>query len=1247
MLILKVIIRNLTSLAGEHTIDFTAEPLRSAGLFAITGDTGAGKSTILDAICLALFNRAPRLDNVQRLKSENVDSKEVNTVDARNYLRRGEREGSAIVEFKATNGAHYRATWQVRLKRTGAYDNVIHTLEQLSPNRRTYDKAEVKAKIEEALGLDYAQFSRTVMLAQNSFANFLNAKIEEKSALLEKLTGTEIYGTISKRIYEEKTRAEQQVAELNVEKNTVLRDFMCEEELAEKQQQQALLETTVREMDNQKRITEQQLKWIDDHDEAMLEVKRCEENHAEIYKQYLSLTPERQLLERYDDVISQQTLFNEIKSHQANIEKCKTDRIDVEKAMHQSQEEMEQSRMANDLAVSRLVEANKQLEQRRPDIQRGLKIGGEMKENQILLTQRELDLRKIQEDVVERRNKLKFRQTEAAELQTAINKYKYELQALTVYRSLFDKFDIVKSRLQDLEKEGLHNADCHRTYQEQQVAQTSLRAILDREKKELQRISDLLSTRKSEVALFEHHNSDFTLSQLQSVITQNTSRLALLKSAKNLWVRLTKDYENIDLMRSKVNASRIAIEQLSADLQVAQRNILVATENFNKANENFTFHSSQNIEAMRKNLKEGSPCPVCGGTHHPYHTESARELGKIFEDIERRYKETSEILEEAKEKSRSIRASLASVQGKYEEEQRNFDALHQQLHFEEEEWKQYEALDVTFRECSSAVNANLRLITIEQLINNTENNLQQQQAELSAYNANQESINNLNRIIRELSEKSAQQAQQIADIEAQLKISISKQRDAKQQIDVSDRRLKELYIDLDNIILDSSWMARWRSNPEQYLLSLQDLYNKWTRTSKLLEEHCQKLELADNIMKSEDNELQIAIQAENAAREYRDGTRELLRIKQDELTALFGLQTPEEVEQALLDVISQASAQQQATKFQLDAAKAKLDEATGTKRKLEQDYLHFQQLYTQQSGKLDCWMAAYNREHSPLRFAELEEIFTDTRDWNALRRNILQCKEQLTVAQNTRNLAEQNLARIRQDTMRPDSAKGETRESLKAALLDTNARIAESSERLGQIKALIERHEKALHETALMQSRIKAAEDNNEWWQRLNTMFGSADGKKFREIAQSFTFEHLVMRANEQLLQLSPRYRLCTIPGTLMLQIIDRDMFDQQRYVSSLSGGETFVVSLALALALSGLSAEGLTIGSLFIDEGFGNLDNDSLNLVMQALANLQAGQGRKVGIISHTEQIRTQISPRINVEKRPIGGESIVRIEV
>ncbi len=1247
MIITKIIIRNLTSLSGEHVIDFTQEPLRSAGLFAITGDTGAGKSTILDAICLALYNKAPRFENVQRLKNEDVEKNEINTSDVRNYLRRGEKEGAAIVEFTATTGARYRATWFLRLKRTGNYDSVVHTLEQLSPNKCVYDKSEVKERIVQAVGLDYAQFSRTVMLAQNSFANFLNARIEEKSALLEKLTGTEVYGAISMRIFEEKSKAEQALKELQVEKETVMRDHLDEDEIRDYERQKSLLETTRKDLENQCKITQQQLKWLDDYDKATAEVSRCEAAYSEAYKAYLALTNDRNLLERYDDVLCQQSLFNEIVNHRTNIEKCKQERSMVEAQLKEANNKVQDMRTAHDLATSRLAEATKQMELRRPDIQRGLTIQGEIKEKMALLDTRDAEMKKAQADFEQRKSELELKKQELSELGKHINTLQYSLQSLSIYRTMFEKFDTVKSKITDLEKESLTNATLHREMQELAVAQQRLNQLLEKSNREVQKSNDLLSTRKAEVAVYEQQNRAVNSAQLQQNIADNTLRIASLRAAKNLWTRLMQTYDEVEEAQIQANASRIAIDQYSKDLVRLDQEIDVANQNFKSAQENFTFHSSQSIEAMRRNLKEGAPCPVCGGTHHPYHTENAREIGKIFETIEQRYKETGEHLEELKNKARNLRATLANKQGKYEVEQRNYDRLVAALQSGQAEWQEYATLDSTFKECSASVNRQARMITLEQLLDNTESALARQHEEQAVYAKNQENINALNLIIRNLSERVAEETAQMAQLDAQLKIVRSKQTDYKQRINISDRRLKEIYSDLDLMITDSGWMAKWRNNPEQYATHLSNLYQEWIDTTKKLDEAQQKRELIDNFVNQQDKELQVAQHNINATRERRDETRELMRIKQDELTTLFGTRTPEQVDKDLRDIIAEVTEKQLEAKVHYDNAQTELAEITGSKRKLEEDFLHFTQQYTQQSSQLDFWMHNYNRDHSPLRFAELERLFTDKRDWNALRRQIADCKEQLTVTQNTRDLAEQHLNAVRQDTMRPDSSQGETRDTLTELLATTEQHIKETTERYARYAEKLMLHQKALHDAELMNKRFVEAEDNLKWWMRLNTLFGSADGKKFREIAQSYTFEYLVAQANEQLRQLSPRYRLRTVEGTLALQIIDCEMFDQQRYVSSLSGGETFVVSLALALSLANLSSEGLTIGSLFIDEGFGNLDQDSLNLVMQALANLQSKQGRKVGIISHTEAIRTQISPRINVIKKAIGGESFVRVEV
>ena len=234
---------------------------------------------------------------------------------------------------------------------------------------------------------------------------------------------------------------------------------------------------------------------------------------------------------------------------------------------------------------------------------------------------------------------------------------------------------------------------------------------------------------------------------------------------------------------------------------------------------------------------------------------------------------------------------------------------------------------------------------------------------------------------------------------------------------------------------------------------------------------------------------------------------------------------------------------------------------------------------------------------------------------------------------------------MRSKPSQPSGTGDETRESLKASEASLLQEIDVQKAHVLSLNLCLKQHEDSEQRAASRLKDLEAARVNAEEWRRLDALLGSADGKKFRELAQSYTFGFLVSHANAQLRQLSPRYELRNMPGTLTLEIIDRDMFDEHRYVSSLSGGETFVVSLALALGLATLSSHNLSIGSLFIDEGFGNLDHASLDLVMSALSNLENAQGRKVGVISHTDQIRSQISPQIRLVKQPAGGKSKIEI--
>lgn len=215
MKILAIRGRNLASLEGDFEIDFTTEPLLSAGIFAISGPTGAGKSTLLDAMCLALFARTPRTDQAKEnnVKLQDVSNEQLSQSDPRFLLRRGTASGYAEVDFVALNGHRYRARWSVsraRDKENGRLQNprlALYNLDKAEEEQGT--RSELQARIIDLIGLTFEQFTRSVLLAQNDFSTFLKAEQGEKASLLEKLTGTELYSAISRQIFEKNARAKE------------------------------------------------------------------------------------------------------------------------------------------------------------------------------------------------------------------------------------------------------------------------------------------------------------------------------------------------------------------------------------------------------------------------------------------------------------------------------------------------------------------------------------------------------------------------------------------------------------------------------------------------------------------------------------------------------------------------------------------------------------------------------------------------------------------------------------------------------------------------------------------------------------------------------------------------------------------------------------------------------------------------------------------------------------------------------
>lgn len=360
MKILTIRLKNLASIEGTFEVDFTVEPLRSAGIFAISGPTGAGKSTILDALCLALYDKTPRFAaSGESLFLSDVGENQVNQSDVKNILRRGTGEGFAEVDFLGATGRRYRSRWSVRRARSKATGSLQPQTLQVTDLDKKEDlqgtKTELLAQLVSLVGLTYEQFTRTVLLAQNDFATFLKSRESAKAELLEKLTGTEIYSRISREIY---TRSKAADEAMNLLKNSIsLIELLPEDELQNLQKEKERLiqlRTTgtkrLAELNAQFNIVRslvvKQEQLTKKQQEESVETEKLKKLHEDLLvqtgylayfrEQWEALQPE--LLKARELDVRLQSLHTDYKQSQQTLQLTQKQVADLEKRHHVSRE---------------------------------------------------------------------------------------------------------------------------------------------------------------------------------------------------------------------------------------------------------------------------------------------------------------------------------------------------------------------------------------------------------------------------------------------------------------------------------------------------------------------------------------------------------------------------------------------------------------------------------------------------------------------------------------------------------------------------------------------------------------------------------------------------------------------------------------------------------------------------------------------------------------------------------------------
>ena len=1212
MQILKLSFENINSLKGAWTIDFQAPDFRS-GIFAIVGPTGSGKTTILDAICLALYGHTPRIGSI--------------TQNANEVMNRDCDSCRSSLEFKTLSG-RYRATWsqkkQKNFDKTGKYGQVVSTMEKFEdgcwiPITDGSKVTSKKQEVQKIIGLSFDQFKRSVMLSQGDFAAFLKSKPNEKAQTLEQITGTQIYSLLSTKVYdlaeEQKKLFEDKQRE--VELSPVLDDAVVltkQEQLKGITEEAKVLETQISKIEKESRWISETAELRNQFLRVKAELERLKENRNEFFRKenVVRLAEHAQnILPIFNTLIDKQSLREDsIKEKSA----AENELVNATKSLKEkdfnfkaAEEALNNENLQKpkklalfsqieflDAEISPLIKSSRLAQEEK------IKLENETADCKDHLNKAKEDIRKLEEDRekrdLERKEDIKgaFLYQRKDELRDC------KITAETLSAALADaegKADKASETVKSQEKE----AEALRIRKEQIASVIEADKVLLKEAEK--RLSEILDGK--------------TLDELTQEQLSFSEQIPLLEAVKSALKAVCDQKEEIVRQEDVMQRDSAELDNWSSKKEGYEKEIQSLTS---RQEELEALVQIDELTKVRAELKEGEPCPVCGSLEHPFAANLPPEVATAKERLAVVKEESTDLQKNQKEADRKIdvlKDRILVSEKRLKELRKNLDLAEEELTLKcgraglTREGVTEEAAAVLITKKESL------LIDIKKRI------AKARDAESKAAAAKEKIAGTTEELHRaEMVFSNAQTKFESAkSLLAQAQTGREK---ARTELEQFWRKTAKEY---GSVITDGELFAH---NPE--------LFKRWIAKAAKYEElleSCREIENSLAIKKGTLPGLVESVERlEKSSREKSDQAAELqteLKTKQLQRDKLFGTKLVEIERKAYERLLSQlAEAKDQAYE---NLSKARSVQAAAEQRLKTAEQRSAEAEKNLLSAKTE-WTDALKKE----KFESEEDwrrARLDSEAINALHKEITDYKAQSHSAADRFSEADKKLEEKESQKLTDKSL-----EVLEAEKREASAEKEKLLEQKGELQKELKTDEEARIKRAGIEDELKKLKHQVAVWDRLNTLVGSSSGDKYRRYVQSLVLLTLLKNANVELTKLHSRYRLAKGGGDMEIKVIDSDLADQERPTDNLSGGETFIVSLALALGLAQMASNNVRIDSLFLDEGFGTLDDDSLEKALNALSSLNA-QGKTVGLISHVDQIKERIPSKIVVRRSAQPGVS------
>ncbi len=1195
--------KNLNSLAGEWNIDFMSRAFQSGGIFAITGPTGSGKTTILDAVCLALYGRTPRLGKITDSTNE--------------IMSRHTGECFSEVRFTANNRT-YICHWsqrRARKKATGRLQAPKHEIADSSGKIIQSKRSLVVREIEQVTGLDFDRFTRSVLLAQGGFSAFLQAGSDERAPILEELTGTKIYSEISRSVHQRTAAEREKLEQLELSLRGI--PLLSPEDLKqlrdrEKQLAQAT-ESTRREITSIQRS----IAWRREMEslrnrirQTQEDIDRFNQDKAAFETKTLKYRASQRAQSLEADFVAYQSLLRTVAQNQKKQEELSRQLPLIRKVMESEErrvaramEALEQQREARNNAAA-LIKQVRALDVTRSETRTtGEKIRDRLNAQLRYLADCKIDFEKCATAVHTAEKQLEkvssFLKQHAAdavlaEMSALINQHLADTMTLDtrLNRILSEQSELEKQLAQ--RKDQVNQLQTKRALRLESVREkkNNLRELRTRREKILAGRT-LHAWRKEEKALMVQKSN---LDQLSDILARET---LLEKKFRETGTADTAVKMRLDLLQEQLRDKSAQYAQVKREVEYLT-NIVALVRRV------------QDLESERLRLKDGEPCPLCGSLEHPYARGNIPRMAAAENELAAASHKLTQIQDELG----TLKSRLAGATAELEQINRNAEDIATQLReTRKRRWKiqQESGLDTELAQPGSLV-AGLReenLRALEQCSRTIrdadalERRIQDAESELHRMN---DHLHDMENSIRE------------AEFTCK---SLEKERDALQ------RKRNEL---------SAEWDAVKKTlNAELEPLALKFDPGKVPQLRRTLTQRRNRYETnRDNKIKLEKELTNQQAELESHARRLDDAKQQVLLIRREMEAAnarldalnkqrreLFGEKSPDTEEKRLNAVVRAAEKEYEHAMEMREKYRVEL-------KSIEQQLETVKTSLAENGEKLH-WLRKKLDEKITAAGFENEAAFLAAR---------MSASEMRTLADEIadRQRVETELNTRLKDSMEAlekETARGLTTlnlESLQEREKEIASRYSQLQQQRGAVAEKLNSHteqvaRKEMQIKLVEQQRIRCAP-----WEQLHELIGSADGKKFRNFAQGLTFERVVQHANQQLRKLTDRYILIRdTVHPLDLNVIDQYQAGEIRSTKNLSGGESFLVSLALALGLSAMAGRKIRVDSLFLDEGFGTLDEDALDTALETLATLHQS-GKLIGIISHVSALKERIPCRIQV---------------